>query len=153
MPRTHFLAGVVAVQLLAVFGVPVNLWDLLLGGFLAMLVDADHIFVYWWRHRNFDFLKMEHDAVSGIEEMRSWVHEWNGLMFFLGISIVMAYFNKHYSLIFLTATWSHLLLDHENFRYLHRKFIKMGHFVYPVSWGELNLDMFFIAMIVILAVL
>ncbi|MBW6451228.1 MAG: metal-dependent hydrolase [DPANN group archaeon] len=150
MPTTHFLAGILAIKIISYFGFVPTIYDLILGGIIAACVDLDHVVVYYQRYKNLDFLKTFHNAISGIEEERSWIHEWNGIVFFFVISGITYFIAPHYAPLILAATMSHLLLDHEKIRYIHKKYIKFAHFVYPLSTTEILMNITILSIIILI---
>lgn len=150
MPTTHFLAGMLAIKIISYFGYVPTISDIILGGIIAACIDMDHVIVYYKRHRNFDFLKSFHNAVSGIEEERSWIHEWNGLAFFFILSGIVYFIAPHYAPLILASSISHLILDHEHIREIHRRYVRFAHFAYPISTTEIvmNVSILFIIIVI-----
>lgn len=150
MPTTHFLVGVLSIKVISYFGFSATFIDMILGGLIAMFIDLDHVIVYYRRHKNLDFLKSFHNAVFGIEEERSWIHEWTGLVFFIILSGATYFIAPHYAPIILASSMSHLILDYEHIRHVHRRFLKIAHFIYPISATELTMNAFVLLAIFIL---
>jgi len=90
-----------------------------------------------------------------LDEIRStYVHGWLGLVLF-GIAAVLMHLMGYtaLALVLYVSFISHLILDYTHIKAIDRKLIKVGHYLYPITIGELITDVFVFDLLMIFLIL
>ena len=143
MPRTHVLIGFCVAAVINLF-LPLAWWHFLLAGFVAAIIDLDHVINFWRVKGELSVQKAWNTAFEHLGFERSFLHRKYGILFFMVVSSFIMIFSPVSGVIVFCAALSHWLFDHTYFRKAHERLVKVGHWLYPISFEELTLDMVFI---------
>ncbi len=151
MPRTHFLIGVCVGLVINLF-IPLSFWHVFLAGFIAVIIDLDHLINFWRIRHDLSVRKAWNTAFKHLGFERSFLHRRYGILFFAVLSIFLGFFSHKLGVVVFCAALSHWIFDHAHFKKLHERFIEVHHWLYPISREELALDLVFVLMISLLLV-
>jgi len=156
MPRSHFMFGMLVSIALSYVFPELGMYEVLFGGFIATIVDIDHLVSYAMRHGNWNIEYAWDASTEHLESNRTrYVHSRYGLVIFGFIALGVYYFvSPMFAAIFYAAYLSHMIADFEiNLRpWYATKIFTVGHFVYPITLKELIFDVFLFDVVMILLI-
>src|SRR3989338_8802252 len=98
LPHTHFLVAL----LLGVMGVKYNLFsyhEAFIIAFISMLIDLDHLFSYYLKHRRWSIKQAWNAAIVKHEQERSFIQHQSGFILVSFFLFILLFINKKVTFI------------------------------------------------------
>lgn len=133
------------------FFVPINPWYILFGGLVATLIDIDHVLAFWRHHGHFRVSGTWNASTGHLEKLRTpYIHGWLGVLIFGAVTAVIYLlgYSALAAVIFVSFA-SHLLLDYVHIAAIDKELVMIGHYIYPITIGELITDVFIFDLLMI----
>ncbi len=150
-PHTHFLfpfvIGVIFVEL-GVFTWPLAI----LAGVVGMLIDVDHYVenIVHSKKNRFSLRAAWNNAVKYHRfNQRSFIHYGIGVLILTGIFMVVAVFSWKIALAVAIGYYSHIILDYSHLKNEEHFRWKLGSLYMKEQVGEAILDVFLVALLVL----
>ena len=140
LPPTHFIVAL----LFALIGVKLNYFsynEAFIIALLSMLIDVDHLFYFFFKHKKWNIRKAWNAATVKHEQESSFIQHKSGFIIVTIILLILSFIHLHLSLIFAVAYYTHFLLDHIHVKFISKyKLLKIKDFVVPINNFEIIIN-------------